>query len=97
MMHDERSSKVEGYTLWENDKNLSTVSGSGVDIEALIKRTFRSAYNRVCVGEVKGGCPAFSFWVGKLNLGEKLPRGKYFRRIEMYNSMMKINTCICDK
>ncbi|ECF5888636.1 Uncharacterised protein [Salmonella enterica subsp. indica] len=92
MEQDERSSKDGAYAVWESDEGPFTVSG--VDIDTLIKRTFRFAHDRFCVGEIKGGCPAFSFWAEKLNSGEKLPRGKYFRRIEMYNSMMKINTCV---
>lgn len=38
--------------------------------------------NPIRISVCKDSNPAFEFWVDKLQPGEKLPRGKYFRACE---------------
>lgn len=49
-------------------------------MESLMATTFRMPPDKIYIKGLKNSCPAFMFWLVKLNAGEKLPRGKYFRR-----------------
>lgn len=41
--------------------------------------------------------PAFEFYITKLNLGDRLPRGKYFRNRVAGNELIIINTVAGNK
>ncbi|EGZ8458134.1 hypothetical protein JJL91_002599 [Salmonella enterica] len=49
-------------------------------MESLMATTFRMPPDKIYIKCLKNSCPAFMFWLEKLNAGERLPRGKYFRR-----------------
>ncbi|PLY35379.1 hypothetical protein F164LOC_20805 [Pectobacterium carotovorum] len=37
-----------------------------------------------------GSCPAFEYWVDRLKVGERLPRGKYFKTCEFFRSFKAV-------
>ena len=47
-----------------------------------IKYLFRGKASVMVIGEINKGNPAFKDWSKRLALGEKLPRGKFFRNEE---------------
>jgi hypothetical protein len=53
-------------------------------MEDLVNLTFRKPAERIFIRAFKGSCPAFEFWVDKLQAGERLPRGKYFKACEFF-------------
>ncbi|TNV09125.1 hypothetical protein FH968_23460 [Buttiauxella sp. B2] len=48
----------------------------------LIESMFRGKASVMVIGEINKGNPAFKDWSKRLSYGEKLPRGKYFRKQE---------------
>lgn len=56
----------------------------------IIATVFRTPPSKVLIQEINKGKPAFSYWKHKLNSGEKLPRGKYFRKEEVLRKWAKI-------
>lgn len=54
----------------------------------LIKSVFRDNASVRFVGEIYKGNPAFKGWSQRLTSGEKLPRGKYFRKEERIRALL---------
>lgn len=54
----------------------------------MIKSVFRGNASVMYVGEIYKGNPAFKDWSQRLSLGEKLPRGKYFRKEERIRALL---------
>ncbi|EBG8282926.1 hypothetical protein FJL53_22340 [Salmonella enterica subsp. enterica] len=52
------------------------------------KSVFRDNASVMYIGETYKGNPAFKDWSQRLTLGEKLPRGKYFRREERIRALL---------
>lgn len=57
----------------------------------IIATLFRNAPSKVLIPEINKGNPAFSYWGKKLIKGEKLPRGKYFRKEEILRKWTSID------
>ncbi|EKS5411717.1 hypothetical protein QB953_004477 [Salmonella enterica] len=57
----------------------------------IIATLFRNAPSKVLIPEINKGNPAFSYWSRKLTPGEKLPRGKYFRKEETLRQWTSIS------
>lgn len=62
------------------DPNGDAVLG----MEDLVSLTFRKPPEKIFIRAFKGSCPAFEFWVDRLQKGERLPRGKYFKACEFF-------------
>ncbi|HDS7477870.1 hypothetical protein ACYYPN_21085 [Salmonella enterica] len=53
------------------------------DATLLLRTSMRNAPTRIYLPSVlKDACPAFEAWADKRSVGEKLPRGKYFKSRE---------------
>jgi len=48
----------------------------------VIQSAFRGQASVMTIAEMNKGNPAFTDWSKRLSYGEKLPRGKYFRKQE---------------
>jgi hypothetical protein len=55
----------------------------------VVKTGFRGNTSTMVIGEMNTGSPAFKDWSKRLTCGEKLPRGKYFRREEIIRTILK--------
>ncbi|MDK6891447.1 hypothetical protein QP278_22940 [Escherichia coli] len=54
-----------------------------VDATLLLRASMRNAPTRIYLPSVlKGAHPAFEAWADKRSIGEKLPRGRYFKSRE---------------
>ena len=51
-------------------------------MEDALKTLMRQPAQKKLIPALSGSCPAFEFWVDRLQQGERLPRGKYFRSCE---------------
>lgn len=69
-----------------SERVFSIDDGFNIDIEdatLLLRTSMRSAPTLIFLPSVlKGGCPAFEAWADKRLVGEKLPRGRYFKSRE---------------
>ena len=54
----------------------------------LIQSVFRGKASAMVIGEINKGNPAFKDWSKRLALGEKLPRGKFFRKEERMRALI---------
>ncbi|EDF6226478.1 hypothetical protein B0089_22160 [Salmonella enterica subsp. enterica serovar Newport] len=53
------------------------------DATLSLRTVMRNVATRIYLPSVlKGACPAFEAWADKRSLGEKLPRGRYFKSRE---------------
>lgn len=52
------------------------------DALSALSNTLRHPLKHLYITALKGANPAFEYWVDKLRVGEKLPRGKYFKSCE---------------
>ncbi|EOX7828332.1 hypothetical protein ACPV1J_002587 [Escherichia coli] len=64
------------------------------DATLLLRTSMRNAPTRIYLPSVlKGACPAFEEWADKRSVGEKLPRGRYFRMRKLgCDFMRQLNT-----
>ncbi len=82
----------DGMTIDTSKIKIEDVSERIISIDDsfnTVDATFVSAYsNEKCCNtdlstiSFKGACPAFEAWADKRSVGEKLPRGKYFKSRE---------------
>ncbi|EBY5477408.1 hypothetical protein BFD65_24725 [Escherichia coli] len=78
----------DGMTIDTSKIKIEDVSERVISIDdsfaALSLRTvMRNVATRIYLPSVlKGACPAFEAWADKRSLGEKLPRGRYFKSRE---------------
>ncbi|MCX8963116.1 hypothetical protein EHW64_18845 [Erwinia psidii] len=48
-------------------------------MEDALSLVMRKPAKKMLIRAYKGSCPAFEYWADRLNSGERLPRGKYFK------------------
>ncbi|HBP7197174.1 hypothetical protein GFB57_25625 (plasmid) [Citrobacter sp. S39] len=74
--------------------NIETPSEAKIDVTPhsftpeMVKSVFRDNASVMYIGEIYKGNPAFKDWSQRLTLGEKLPRGKYFRKEERIRALL---------
>ncbi|EFG1052916.1 hypothetical protein BR311_003664 [Escherichia coli] len=56
-------------------------------MEDAINLLFREPAKKSYMPALKGSCPAFEYWVDRLQDGEQLPRGRYFKSCEFLRSL----------
>ncbi|EBZ6776901.1 hypothetical protein GQG94_004601 [Salmonella enterica] len=54
----------------------------------MVKSVFRGNASVMYIGEIYKGNPAFKDWSQQRTFGEKLPRGKYFRKEERIRALL---------
>lgn len=89
--------KISNIKIESAQKSIVRLhSGQVITIEFAEENIFPFPMKQIYKTVFKGSNPAFEFWVDKLNPGEKLPRGKYFRvcgkmKYRVVNSNVKGN------
>lgn len=80
----------DGMTIDTSKINIEDVSErfNIEDATLLLCTSMRSAPTRIyLLSFLKGACPAFEAWADKRLVGEKLPRGKYFKSREFIRQL----------
>lgn len=54
----------------------------------MVKSVFRNNASVMYIGEIYKGNPAFKDWSQRRTLGEKFPRGRYFRKEEKIRALL---------
>jgi hypothetical protein len=71
-------------TEHQKNRNVCVVGkareGMTIDHKVFLSGVMRKEATKVSIPHLKGACPAFAEWADQCLPGEKLPRGKYFRK-----------------
>lgn len=73
--------------------NIETPSETKIDVapqsitSEMVNSVFRNNPSVIYIGEIYKGNPAFKDWSQRRTLGEKLPRGRYFRKEEKIRAL----------
>lgn len=60
-------------------------------MEDAVRLTVRQPHKKILIRAYQGSCPAFEYWVDRLNSGERLPRGKYFKSCEFFRKFRTLS------
>ncbi|MEW5291791.1 hypothetical protein ABW286_21890 [Erwinia papayae] len=64
---------------------------SVLTMEDAIRLSMRQLPKKFLIRAYQGSCPAFEYWVDRLNNGERFPRGKYFKSCEFFRKFRTVN------
>ncbi|HCC7123572.1 TPA: hypothetical protein M8A27_004299 [Escherichia coli O157:H7] len=84
------ASNMTYITIESAQERIVSVDPDGdavLTMEDAIKLLFREPAKKSYIPALKGSCPAFEYWVDRLQTGERLPRGKYFKSCEFLRSL----------
>ncbi|EAZ3859403.1 hypothetical protein B9P23_23025 [Salmonella enterica] len=91
MKHKRHDASNKTYiTIESAQERIVSVDPDGdavLTMEDAIKLLFREPAKKSYIPALKGSCPAFEYWVDRLQTGERLPRGKYFNSCDFLRSL----------